>query len=108
MALTKKIFAIFALVFFVCVVQTLSKPVEESGGSQEGYEMMEGAESQNPHMPRFAMRRFKERRQQAQAERRSYQGHGHGYYAERRQNQQRPQPQFQNQNNQWPYRGYLN
>ncbi|CAH2269285.1 jg15061 [Pararge aegeria aegeria] len=36
-------------------------------------EMMETAESQNPFLPRFAMKKLKERREKAQAQRRNYQ-----------------------------------
>lgn len=63
-------------VFFIFVD---SKPVEESksltfqgkGVGNEG-EMMEAAESQNPFLPRFAMKRLRERSEKINAQRRNY------------------------------------
>lgn len=54
-----------------------SKPIEESksiASKADDGEMMEGAESQNPFLPRFAMRKLRERSQKANAQRRNYQG----------------------------------
>lgn len=63
MALIRKVLAILLLVFII-TVHVQAKPVEETK-DVEG-EMMETAEGQFPHPPRFAMQRFKERREHAQ------------------------------------------
>lgn len=63
-----------AILMALNVVLVLANPVEETAGDlkkAEKEESMEAAESQNPFMPRFAMRRFKERREQAHAQRRN-------------------------------------
>lgn len=64
-----KIISVLLLVAFLSMVQ--GKPVDETALSPEQDEMMETAESQNPFLPRFAMKRLKERREQARAERRN-------------------------------------
>ena len=54
-----------------------SKPLKESksvASKVDDGEMMEGAESQNPFLPRFAMKKLRERSEKANAQRRNYQG----------------------------------
>lgn len=72
----------------VCIAIGQSKPVEESKGVQvePEEEMMETAAAQNPFLPRFTMKLLKERRQQAQAQRRDN--------AQARGLQRRPCPQY--------------
>lgn len=74
-----KIIAAVLLIFLITIVTTYSKPVEEPNGEVKELnaqdEMMETAESQNPFLPRFAMKKLKERREQARAQRRSGQGY---------------------------------
>lgn len=69
MALSLRLLAVL-LFFLVLVVQ--GKPLEDGKEvSSGGDEMMEVAESQNPFLPRFAMRKLKERREKARAQRRN-------------------------------------
>lgn len=55
---------VFALIFTTLV---MSKPLEEprTEVKEEEFEVLETAEAQHPFMPRFAMKRFKERREEA-------------------------------------------
>lgn len=81
-----KVIAIVLLFLFMVQIQT--SPVANNPSELEVNdvdEMMETAESQNPFLPRFAMKRLKERREKAQAQRRSN-------IAQRRSNQQPPNP----------------
>lgn len=58
------------LVFVALAVQ--GKPLEDDKQVATGdEEMMEVAEAQNPFLPRFAMKKLKERREKARAERRN-------------------------------------
>ncbi|RVE43370.1 hypothetical protein evm_011955 [Chilo suppressalis] len=60
------------LSFLVLVMQIEAIPVDTSEiVSNKGEETMDTAESQNPFLPRFAMRILKERRLRAQAQRRN-------------------------------------
>lgn len=68
MALINKVFVIILLTFLITVLVS-AKPVEETNDVQG--EMMETAEGQHPFPPRFAMKRFKERRERHRAERRN-------------------------------------
>lgn len=68
MALIRKVFAIVFLLFII-TAHILAKPVEETNDVQG--EIMETAEGQHPFLPRFAMKRIKERREKARAERRN-------------------------------------
>ncbi|CAG4965165.1 unnamed protein product [Parnassius apollo] len=79
MAFPKIIFYSIALVF-IFIIQIESKPLEGNSNvalhnteSQIDGEIMDTAESQNPFLPRFAMRILKERREQARAQRRQNQ-----------------------------------
>lgn len=70
-------FKLLCLTLFVLLVFVASKPLEESksvASKVDDGEMMEGAESQNPFLPRFAMRKLRERSEKANAQRRNYQG----------------------------------
>lgn len=70
---------------FICIVYVESKAltaVDETEPLKEmkqlapkidDGEMMEGAESQNPFLPRFAMKKLRERSEKANAQRRMYQ-----------------------------------
>lgn len=63
-----------SFVFFILVD---SKALEESKSiisMESDDEIMEGAESQNPFLPRFAMRKLRERSEKANAQRRYYLG----------------------------------
>lgn len=68
-----KVLALLLLVCFVYMIQ--GKPLEESKSVANigNDEMMDTAESQNPFLPRFAMKKLKERREKAKAQRRNNQ-----------------------------------
>lgn len=68
MALIRKVFAIMLLIFII-IVHVSAKPVEDTKDVQD--EIMETAEGQHPFLPRFAMKRIKERRERVRAERRN-------------------------------------
>lgn len=77
-------FKLLCLVLFVSFVYVESKPlttleeteplaeIKQIAPIDDG-EMMEGAESQNPFLPRFAMKKLRERSDKANAQRRMYQ-----------------------------------
>ncbi|KOB72934.1 Sugar transport protein [Operophtera brumata] len=71
MACSFKLLGAGLLLVFIVMIQ--AKPLEESKAVAESGddEMMETAESQNPFLPRFAMRKLKEKREQARAQRRN-------------------------------------
>lgn len=82
MEFSLKLFGVLLFVLVLGMAQT--KPLEEPDVNSDsaltsGDEMMETAESQNPFLPRFAMKRLKERRQQAHAQRRVYQAQRRTY-----------------------------
>lgn len=79
MSISNKILFLCAIALLVLVIGIQSKPFDESNGSalqnspDQEDEMMETAEAQNPFLPRFAMKRLKERREQRRAQRRQNQ-----------------------------------
>ncbi|KPJ15222.1 hypothetical protein RR48_09249 [Papilio machaon] len=78
--MVSKVLYLFALILFIFVIKSQSAPLIESKKEvqvapvRDSNEMMETAESQNPFLPRFAMRRLKERRERIRAQRRQNQG----------------------------------
>jgi hypothetical protein len=87
MEMSGKFLRLLLLLVFVAIVQTQSMPMEDTALTRNsGEEMMETAEAQNPFLPRFAMKKLKERRQQAQARRRHHSAHS------------RTQPQYEDSN----------
>lgn len=71
-----KFLCLSILLLLSIIVNLQAIPVENvsSLSTTENDEMMDTAESQNPFLPRFAMKKLKERRQQARAQRRNFQG----------------------------------
>ncbi|KAH9644795.1 hypothetical protein HF086_007883 [Spodoptera exigua] len=76
-------YKLLCVVLFIAFVYVESKPLEDTKPLEETKqmapqiddgEMMEGAESQNPFLPRFAMKKLRERSEKANAQRRNYQG----------------------------------
>lgn len=68
-------FKIFCFVLFLFVVYVQSKSLEHPKVAElktNSNEMMEAAESQNPFLPRFAMKALRERNERAKAQRRNY------------------------------------
>lgn len=63
------------ILLFVIVVFVQAKPLEEHKTElqSDDAEIMEVAEGQNPFLPRFAMKKLKERRDKAKAQRRNNQ-----------------------------------
>lgn len=75
MAISLKFISAVLILVFLAIIQ--AKPLEESKALAESSdEVMDTAESQNPFLPRFAMRKLKERREQARAQRRNQGGQG--------------------------------
>lgn len=94
MDISFKLFSLLILAILLIAVQSQAKPLEDSAlSSTNDDEIMETAEGQNPFLPRFAMRKLKERRLKAQAQRRNNPV-------------QRVQPPSSKNCNQNPYRRY--
>lgn len=75
MASSLKLLGAVLLLVFIAIIQ--AKPLEESKDVVESNdEMMETVESQNPFLPRFAMRKLKEKREHARAQRRNQEVQG--------------------------------
>ena len=69
-----KVICLFAAAFLLCVIKNEAKPTEEENAALVTEdEITETAESHS-FLPRFAMKRLKERREQARAQRRNYRG----------------------------------
>ncbi|CAH2048556.1 unnamed protein product, partial [Iphiclides podalirius] len=79
MSSSRKVLWLCALALFIFIAQIQSKPLDETNESAlqnsraQDEEMMDTAESQNPFLPRFAMKKLKERREKARAQRRQNQ-----------------------------------
>lgn len=71
MAFVINVVALFFLLAVFIIVH--GKPLEESTdvAKTKSSELLEVAESQNPFLPRFAMRKLKEKREKARAQRRN-------------------------------------